>query len=58
MCKDGWCVKIRERRGCVMVGGTVLNTLKGGETKILKWGQAESRGGCLKKEGGPLANYV
>ena len=41
------------------VGGTVKNILKGGgtekrggETKILKRGQAGSRGGCLKKSGG------
>ena len=40
------------------VGGIVQNTLKvgetekrGGETKILKRGQAGSRGGCLKKGG-------
>ena len=38
--------------------GNCLKYVKRGETKSLKWGQAESRGGCLKKEGGPLANYV
>ena len=46
---------------CVRVRGTVWNTLKwggtenrGGETKIFKkgGGQAGSRGGCPKKEGG------
>ena len=43
------------------LGGTVQNTLqggetekRGGETKILRRGQAESRGGCLKKGGGVL----
>ena len=32
----------------------------GGETKILKEGQAKLRGGCLKRGEGwnPLANYV
>ena len=47
------------------VGETVQNTLKGsgtenrgGKTKILKGGgQAESRGGCLKKEGGQEPPY-
>ena len=41
------------------LGGTVQNTLqggetekRGGETKILKRGQPGSRGRCLKKEGG------
>ena len=50
------------------VGETVQNTLKGsgtenrgGKTKILKrgggGGQADSRGGCLKKEGGQEPPY-
>ena len=47
-------------------GGAVGNTLKGGgtekrggETEILKRGQAGSRGGCLKKGGwNPLTNYA
>ena len=48
------------------VGEAVQNTLKGsgtenrgGKTKILKrgGGQAESRGGCLKKEGGQEPPY-
>ena len=50
---------IRAVGGCVRVGGTVYNTFKagrtenmGGETKILKRGQAGSRGGCLKKTEG------
>ena len=45
--------------GCVKLGETFWNALKGGrtekrvgETKILKWGQAGSRGGYLKKDGG------
>ena len=56
------------QEGFVRVGGTVWNTWEGGgaeeregETKILKRGQAGSRGGCLKKKGGggwnPLTNY-
>ena len=49
--------RIRAEGGCVRVGETVWNTLKGVEqkrgekTKILKRGQAGSRGGCLKKGG-------
>ena len=44
--------------GCMRLGGTVENTLKGGGTekrggkqRFLKGRQAGSRGGCLKKEG-------
>ena len=69
MCKKGWCVGLGQEGGCLRVGGgTTWNTLKGveiekrgGETKILKWGQAKSRDECLKKgEEGlePLTNYV
>ena len=68
MCKEGWVLWIRAGWGCVRVEGTVWNTLKGdgrekrgGEAKILKnKGQAGSRDGCIKKEGGagtPLRNY-
>ena len=52
--KVGWLDE--GRRGLHEGGGTVSNTLKGGgtkmrggETKVLKRGQAGSRGGCLKK---------
>ena len=51
--------QIRAGGACVRLGGTVQNTLqggetekRGGETKILKRGQPGSRGRCLKKEGG------
>ena len=60
-------VRIRTGGGCVRVGATVENTLerhgiekRGGETKVLKRGQAGSKGWCLKKGGGgwnPLAKY-
>ena len=61
----GW---IRVVGGCMRVEGAVWNSLKGGwnrgegrENKDFKegGGQAGSRGGCLKKEGGwnPLTNY-
>ena len=48
--------RIRAEGGCVKIWGTVWNSLKGGVTekrgggtKILKWGQTRSRGGCFKK---------
>ena len=47
---------IRAEGGCTRVWETVQNTFKGrgtekriGKTKILKKGQAGSRGGCLKR---------
>ena len=53
MCKEGWCVILGQEGVAWGWGGTVWNTLKGGETeksggqtKILKRG-----GGCLKKWG-------
>ena len=61
--------QIRTGGGCVRVGGTVKNTLKGGgtekrggKTKILKrrGGQVGSRGGCFKKGGAgtPLRTMI
>ena len=60
MCREGWCVGLRQEGvawgwgGCVRVRGTVRNTLKGsgtekrgGETDFKKGGQALLRGGCL-----------
>ena len=55
MCREGWCVGLGKKGVvCVRVGD--WNTLKGGrleksggETKILKGGQAGSRGVCLIK---------
>ena len=55
---------IRTVGGCARVERTVYNTLKGGgtkkrggETKILKRGQAGPRGGCLeRRDGNPLQN--
>ena len=44
--------RIRAVVGCVRVGLTLKGSgteKRGGETKILKRGQAGSRGGCLKK---------
>ena len=59
ICKEGWCVGLGQK-GVAWVG-TVWNTLKGGETdkrggetKILKRGQGESWGGCLKRDAGWL----
>ena len=50
--------QIRTGGGCMRVGESVSNTLKGGgtemgqgEAKILKRGQAGSKGPCLKKGG-------
>ena len=60
----GW---ISPGGGCVRVGGTVQNILKGsgtekrgGETKILKGGKLGQGVGALKNGGGgwnPLTNY-
>ena len=67
MCKKGWCVGLGQEGGCMRVGGTVLNTLKGGgtekrggETDSKKGVQGGSRGGCLKKGGAgtPLRTMV
>ena len=56
--KDSQSAKF-ERRPQIFVKLSFRNTLKGGgkekrgmETKILKMGQAGSRGGCLKGGGG------
>ena len=58
MCKEGWSVGLEQKWGYLHEGGGhCLKYLirgwnrKGRETKILKGGQAGSRGGCLKKGG-------
>ena len=67
MCNEGWYV--RSGGDCVKLRGTVWNTLKwsgtktrGGETKILRGGQAGSVRGCNEKGRdcrgwNPLRNY-
>ena len=60
--KEGWLVGLGQDGGCMKVGETTWNALKGAgteknreETKILKMtrgGHARSRGGYLKRKGG------
>ena len=68
MCKESWFVRLGQEGVAWMWKGLSEIPFKGwggsekmgGETKILKEGQAELRGGCLKRGEGwnPLANYV